>query len=128
MATILVIDDEQGIRDLLDTLLSGKGYDVILADSGEKGLEVFRRTRPDVVVLDLKMPGMGGLTVLQQIRRLNPTQPVIISTGAGTPESEQQVRELGVTDYVEKHFSLHLLEDALKRLLISSTPSDLLSR
>jgi DNA-binding response OmpR family regulator len=128
MATILVIDDEQGIRDLLDTLLSGKGYDVILADSGEKGLEVFRRTRPDVVVLDLKMPGMGGLTVLQQIRRLNPTQPVIILTGAGTPESEQQVRELGVTDYVEKHFSLHLLEDALKRLLISSTPSDLLSR
>jgi DNA-binding response OmpR family regulator len=128
MATILVIDDEQGIRDLLDTLLSGKGYDVILADSGEKGLEVFRRTRPDVVVLDLKMSGMGGLTVLQQIRRLNPTQPVIILTGAGTPESEQQVRELGVTDYVEKHFSLHLLEDALKRLLISSTPSDLLSR
>jgi DNA-binding response OmpR family regulator len=128
MATILVIDDEQGIRDLLDTLLSGKGYDVILTDSGEKGLEVFRRTRPDVVVLDLKMSGMGGLTVLQQIRRLNPTQPVIILTGAGTPESEQQVRELGVTDYVEKHFSLHLLEDALKRLLISSTPSDLLSR
>ena len=128
MATILVIDDEPGIRDLLDTLLSGKGYDVILADSGEKGLEVFRRARPDAVVLDLKMPGMDGLTVLQQIRRLNPTQPVIILTEAGTPESEQQVRELGVTDYVEKHFSLHLLEDALKRLLISSTPSDLLSR
>jgi len=48
-----------------------------------------------VVVLDLKMPGMDGLTVLQQIRHLIPTQPVIILTGAGTPESEQQVRELG---------------------------------
>jgi DNA-binding response OmpR family regulator len=128
MAKILVIDDEQGIRDLLDTLLTRKGYDVVVADSGQKGLEVYRRAQPDVVVLDLKMPGMDGLTVLQQIRRLNPTQPVVILTGAGTPESEQQVRELGVTDYVEKHFSLHLLEDALKRLLISSTPSDLLSR
>jgi CheY-like chemotaxis protein len=112
-----LIDDEEGIRNLLDTLLDWKGYDVILADSGQKGLEVFRRAHPDVVVLDLKMPGMGGLTVLQQIRQLNPTQPVIILTGAGNPESEQQVRALGVTEYVEKEFSLHLLGDALKRLL-----------
>jgi CheY-like chemotaxis protein len=101
---------------------------VVLSDSGEKGLEVFRRARPDVVVLDLKMPGMDGLTVLQQILRDNPKQPVIILTGAGTPESEEQVRKLGVTEYVEKRFSLHLLGDALKRLLSSTTPFDILSR
>lgn len=124
MAKVLVIDDEGGIRNLLDTLLDRKGYDVILADSGQKGLEVFRRARPDVVVLDLKMPGMDGLTVLQQIRHLNPTQPVVILTGAGTPESERQVRELGVTEYVEKQFSLHLLGDALKRILNNSGLSD----
>ena len=117
MAKILVIDDEQGIRDLLDTILSRKGYDVVLAESGRKGLEFFRRERPDVIVLDLKMPGMDGLTVLQQVRSLNPKQPVIILTGAGTPETEQQVRALGVTEFVEKEFSLHLLGDALKRLL-----------
>ncbi len=117
MAKILVIDDEQGIRNLLDTLLRRKGYDVILADSGEKGLEVLRRERPDVLVLDLKMPGMDGLTVLGQVRSFNPTQPVIILTGAGTPESEQQARALSVTEFVEKEFSLHLLGDALKRLL-----------
>ena len=117
MAKILVIDDEPSIRDLLDTLLSRKGYDVILTDSGQKGLEVFRRARPDVVVLDLKMPGMDGLTVLQQVRSLNPTQPVIMLTGAGTPEAELQARALGVTEFVEKAFSLHLLGDSLKRLL-----------
>ena len=128
MAKILVIDDEQGIRDLLDMLLSRKGYDVVLAASGQKGLEIFRRERPDVVVLDLKMPGMNGLTVLQQVRSLNPKQPVIILTGAGTPESEQHVRALGVTEYVEKEFSLHLLGDALKRLLIHTELSDILSR
>ncbi|HZC81323.1 MAG TPA: response regulator [Nitrospiraceae bacterium] len=128
MAKILVIDDEPGIRDLLDTLLSRKGYDVVVADSGQKGLEVYRRGHPDVVVLDLKMPGMDGLTVLQQVRRDNPKQPVIILTGAGTPESEEQVRKLGVTEYVEKRFSLHLLGDALKRLLSSTTPFDILSR
>ena len=123
MAKILVIDDEQGIRDLLDTLLRRKGYDVVLADNGQKGLELFRRERPDVVVLDLKMPGMGGLTVLQEIRSFNPKQPVVILTGAGTAEAEQRVRALGVTEYVEKEFSLHLLGDALHRLLGNPTPS-----
>ena len=117
MAKILVIDDEPGVRDLLDTLLSRKGYDVVLADSGQKGLEIFRRAGADVIVLDLKMPEMDGITVLRQVRVLNPKQPVVILTGARTPESEQQARALGVTEYVEKEFSLHLLGDALKRLL-----------
>jgi DNA-binding NtrC family response regulator len=119
MAKILVIDDEQGIRHLLDTLLRRKGYDVVLADGGRKGLELFRRERPDAIVLDLKMPEMDGVTVLQQIHSVDLTQPVIILTGAGTPEREQQVRALGVIEFVEKESSLHRLGDALKRLLKS---------
>ena len=117
MAKILIIDDEQGIRNLLDTLLSRKGYDVVLADSGLKGLELFRRERPDVVVLDLKMPEMDGITVLKQIRILKPDQPVIILTGAGMPEKEHQAHVLGVSEFVAKEFSLHLLGDALRRIL-----------
>jgi len=117
MAKILVIDDDQGIRRLLDTLLRRKGYDVVLAENGRKGLELFRREHPDVIVLDLKMPEMDGLTVLQQIRGVDLKQPVIIFTGAGTPEMEQQIRALGVTEIVEKDVSLDRLEDSLKRLL-----------
>jgi CheY-like chemotaxis protein len=123
MTKILVIDDEQGIRHLLDTLLRRKGYDVVLAESGRQGLELFRRERPDVIVLDLKMPEMDGLTVLRQIKNLDPGKPVIILTGAGTAEAERQVRALGVTEYVEKEFSLHLLGDSLKRLLNNPDPS-----
>lgn len=63
------------------------------------------------------MPEMDGVTVLQQIRSLTPDQPIIILTGAGTPEREQQVRALGVTEFIEKEFSLHRPGDALKRLL-----------
>ena len=122
MAKVLVIDDEPGIRDLLDTLLRRKGYDVIVAESGQKGLECFRRERPDVIVLDLKMPEMDGLTVLRQIRSLNRSQPVIVLTGSRTAEMEQQVRALGVTEYIAKGFSLHLLGDALKRLLKTPDP------
>jgi len=123
MSKILVIDDEPSIRDLLDRLLRRKGYDVVLAASGQKGLECFRRERPDVIVLDLKMPEMDGLTVLQQIRSLNRSQPVIVLTGSRTAEMEQQVRALGVTEYIAKGFSLHLLGDALKRLLKTPDPT-----
>ena len=123
MAKVLVIDDEQGIRSLLDTLLSRKGYDVVLADGGRKGLELFRRERPDVIVLDLNMPEMDGVAVLQQVRSLNPDQPVIILTGAGTPEKEQRVHALGVSEFVEKEFSLHRLGDALKRVLKTPAPA-----
>ena len=123
MAKILVIDDEHGIQSLLDTLLSRKGYDVVLAESGRKGLELFRRERPDVVVLDLKMPEMDGVTVLKQIRSVDLKLPVMILTGAGTPEREQQVRALGVTEFVEKEFSLHRLGDALKRVLKTPDPA-----
>ena len=123
MAKILVIDDEEGIRNLLDTLLRLKGYDVVLAASGRKGLELFRRERPDVVVLDLNMPEMGGVAVLQQIRTLKPDQPVIVLTGAGTPEKELQVHALGVQEFVEKEFSLYRLGDALKRVLMPPVPS-----
>lgn len=123
LAKILVIDDEQGIRNLLDTLLRRKGYDVILSANGQKGLELFRRERPDVIVLDLKMPGMDGLTVLQQIRSLDPKKPVIVLTGTGTAEAEQKVRALGATEYVEKEFSLHRLGASLKRLLSATNAS-----
>jgi DNA-binding NtrC family response regulator len=123
MAKVLVIDDEQGIRSLLDTLLSRKGYDVVLADGGRKGLELFRRERPDVIVLDLNMPEMDGVAVLHQVRSFKPDQPVIILTGAGTPEKEQRVHALGVSEFVEKEFSLHRLGDALKRLLKTPDPT-----
>jgi DNA-binding NtrC family response regulator len=126
VAKVLVIDDEQGIRNLLDTLLRRKGYTVVLADGGRKGLELFRREHPDIVVLDLKMPELGGVAVLQQIRGLNPHIPVIVLTGAGTPETEQHVYALGASEFIEKEFSLHLLGDALKRLL--KTPDQMASR
>ena len=123
MAKVLVIDDEEGIRNLLDILLRRRGYDVVLADGGRKGLELFRRERPDVIVLDLNRPEMDGVAVLQQVRSLNPDQPVIILTGAGTPEKEQRVHALGVSEFVEKEFSLHRLGDALKRVLKTPDPA-----
>ena len=123
MAKILVIDDEPVVRVLLEILLSEQGYDVILAEGGWKGLELFRREHPDVVVLDLKMPELDGVMVLKHIRRIDLNQPVIILTGAATPETEQQVHALGATEIVEKEFTFDLLGHALKRVLKTPIPA-----
>ena len=122
MAKILVIDDEPNVRSLLDILLRGEGYDVLLADNGWQGLELYRREHPDVIVLDLKMPELDGITVLKHIRDVDLKQPVIILTGDSTPGTERQVRALGVSAFIVKGSSLDLLMDTLKCLLKLPSP------
>ena len=117
MANILAVDDDEKIRDLLSTLLRRKGHHVLTASHGQKGIDVFRRERPDVTILDFEMPDMDGLVVLRQIREIDPHAPVIMLTGAGTDVLEKQARELGVTDFLAKGFSLHELGAALNQIL-----------
>ena len=123
MAKVLVIDDAPNVRTLLDLLLRQQGYDVILADNGWKGLQLYRQKHPDVILLDLNMPELDGVTVLKQIRSVDLKQPVIILTGDGTPETEQQVRALGVSEFILKGSSLDRLGHTLKRLLKTPTPA-----
>jgi DNA-binding response OmpR family regulator len=117
MATILAVDDDEKIRELLSTLLRRKGHHVLTASHGQKGIEVFRRERPHVTILDFEMPDMDGLAVLRLIREIDPRAAVIILTGAGTEAREKQARELGVTDFLAKGFSLHEVGAALNQVL-----------
>jgi len=117
MAKILVIDDEPSMLDLLNTVLRRKGHEVILAERGRKGVQLFQQEHPHVTILDLKMPDMDGLAVLREIQTLDPHAPVIILTGFGTEEREREARELGVTEFLQKGFSLHNLGAALDRVL-----------
>jgi two-component system chemotaxis response regulator CheY len=117
MPKVLVIDDEKNVRRLLDLLLRQVGYEVLLAENGWMGLECYRREQPDVIVLDLSMPVMDGITVLKSIRATDLTQLVVMLTGDDNPETERQVRALGVNEFIVKGQSLQALIDALKRLL-----------
>ena len=123
MAKVLVIDDEANVRTLINMLLTRLGYEVLLADNGQKGLELYRQEHPDVIVLDLRMPEMGGVEVLIQIRSVDLHQPVIIMTGDSRPEIEREIRTLGVSDFIVKGGSaLRSLETTLKRLFPILTP------
>ena len=123
MAKVLVIDDEPRVRKLMDMLLSHDGYEVILADNGGKGLELYRHEHPDVILLDLRMPQLDGIAVLKEIRRLDLKQPVIVLTGETDPEMEREARVLGVSEFMIKGSSLHLLGGVLQRLLKTAAPA-----
>lgn len=122
MATILVVDDEEQIRTIFLTVLERKGHRVLLARDGAETLRQVKRERPDVILLDLILPDMNGLTVLRQIQRVTPAIPVIVVTGQGTDEIETEARALGVTDFLKKSFSLHELGAALKRVVTDPSP------
>ena len=123
MAKVLVIDDAPNVRTLLDMILRHHGYDVVLADNGWKGLQLYRQKHPDVILLDLNMPELDGVTVLKQIRSFDRKQPVVILTGDSTPATERQVRALGVSEFILKGSSLHVLADTLQRILKTPTPA-----
>jgi two-component system nitrogen regulation response regulator NtrX len=104
---ILVIDDEAAIRDTMRMILEYEGYDVSQAATGEEGLHLIEREAPDLVFLDIKMPGMDGLDVLQRIRHLTDSMPVIVISGhveqggASSSEAAQAIK-LGARDFIEK--------------------------
>jgi len=99
---ILVIDDEAEIRRSVRMILEYEGYEVIEASSGPEGLTMAEREAPDLVFLDIKMPGMDGLDALQRIKASNETLPVVIISGHGTVSTAVEATKAGAFDFIEK--------------------------
>jgi CheY-like chemotaxis protein len=116
MIKILIVDDDQMNCDLLQNVFTRHGYEVISATSGREGLSLFRKHAPRVTLLDLRMPEMDGLTVLKEIRAIDPHAPVIILGGGATEVQENQARALRVTDFIRKGLSLDILVEAVNRV------------
>jgi two-component system, OmpR family, response regulator RpaB len=103
--TIVVIEDEDPIRRGLCDALTAFGYDPVAAADGESGLDTAQRLSPSLVLLDLAMPKMDGMTVLAELRKTHPTLPVIIITARGSEDDRVRGLKLGADDYVVKPFS-----------------------
>jgi excisionase family DNA binding protein len=114
---ILVVDDEASIRDLLAKTLALAEYDVDTAPDGRSALERMRMTPYDLLIADLKMPGMDGLTVIREAKRYKADLPVIIITGFSTESSAIEAVNLGVAGYLTKPFRVpQVLAAAAKAL------------
>ena len=114
---LLVVDDEQVIRELLRRHLTSLGYAVVTAESGEEALSEAPRFRPALVFLDIKMPGMGGLECLKQLRRLFPDIQVVMLTAVLERESVVNAVDIGAQEYLFKPVDLATVTQVLKRLL-----------
>jgi two-component system NtrC family sensor kinase len=112
---ILIIDDEEGNVRVLSMSLKSDGYDVVTAYSGEEGLEVFHKEFPDIVLTDLKMPGISGLEVLKQVKTSSPETEIIIITGHGDIDSAIEALQYGASDFINKPIRDEGLSIALKR-------------
>ena len=110
---VLVVDDELEVRLVLGEFLTGRGYDVTVADSGVAALAVLDKAAPDVVLLDVAMPELDGIETLKRIVALHPNMPVIMVTANADVEITSKLLALGASDYIPKPFDLDYLDQAI---------------
>ena len=125
MATILVVDDDPDIRELMEAILESAGHDVVLAADGQEGLNKLKRKQYDLVVLDIMMPTMSGYEVLEQIRAMpsRASTPVIVVTAKHDPTGVIREQKGGALDHLAKPFLPEELENVVGRALGASQES-----
>ncbi len=123
---VLVVDDDAVVRKSFDRVLSGKGYAVITAESGEEALRRLNEEKYDIVYSDIRMPGMSGLEVAEKIKARQPWIPVVIITGYGTDIAEERAKAAGVANFLHKPLSPEMIEgsahDVLAAPRVSAEP------
>jgi DNA-binding NtrC family response regulator len=120
---ILIVDDEEGLREGLSKLLEDEGYTVECAEDGEKAIEIVRSTHIDLMLTDMRMPGMSGIELLKQVRKIREEIGVIILTGYGEIESYIEAMNFGAMEYVSKPFKVNELKFIVSKILNQSTNS-----
>src|SRR5690606_5044016 len=110
---VLVVDDQVGIRVLLVEVFSTEGYETYQASNGKAALQIVREKRPDLVLLDMKIPGMDGLEILKQIREFDPSIKVIMMTAYGELAMIRKATDLGALMHFTKPFDIDELRAAV---------------
>lgn len=121
MSYVLIVDDEQAICWGLEQLLKRSGHEVAVASSAEDGLAAAARRAPELIVLDVRLPGLDGLTAMQQFRGLAPAAPIIVITAFGNLETAVRAVQQGAADYLTKPFDLQQAATAIDRALRQRT-------
>jgi DNA-binding NtrC family response regulator len=128
MSSILVIDDEHDITAVFERVLRGLGHQVKTAASAERALDLLRERAPELILLDVKLPGMDGLTAVSAIREICPGVPILVMTAHGTLETAVRATRVGATAYLTKPIDLDQLRGAVSRALAGPARSPLVER
>lgn len=112
---VLLVDDEQELATTLCERIEMRGLDAAVAFNGQQALEALKKWVPDVMVLDLRMPGIDGMEVLERVKKQIPQIQVIILTGHGSEKDEEQARRLGAFDYFQKPVDVETLVQKIRK-------------
>lgn len=118
---VLIVDDQNGIRILLMEVFSSEGYDMFQAANGRLALEVVQNDSPDLVLLDMKIPGMDGLEILKHIKEINPEIKVIMMTAYGELDMIKEATDLGALMHFTKPFDIDEMRVAVNTQLRNNT-------
>ncbi len=113
---VLVVDDEPTICSLMNVFLTQKGYQVQIANTGEDALVLFQEAYPDIVLLDISMPGMRGIDVLRRMKEINAASGVIMLSAYGDDETIQEAMDVGAFCYIQKPMELTELNARMQEL------------
>jgi two-component system response regulator (stage 0 sporulation protein F) len=122
---VLIVDDQNGIRVLLMEVFSSEGYNTFQASNGKLALEIVRKESPDLVLLDMKIPGMDGLEILKHIKEIDSSIKVIMMTAYGELDMIKEATELGAITHFTKPFDIDEMRDAVNSQLDSDSSSKL---
>jgi len=114
---LLVVDDQMGVRRLLFEAFKEEGYAIELAASGHEAVEKVKFGIPDIILMDMKMPGMNGLETLQEIKKIHDDILVIIMTAYGELEVVSEAKKLGIKEYITKPFDINELRRLVKEVI-----------
>jgi two-component system, NtrC family, nitrogen regulation response regulator NtrX len=117
MSTVLIVDDEKGIRDILSQILTDEGYQVLAAEDGISGLQIAQSNQIDLVLLDVWLPHMGGIDVLEKLKESRPDTEVVVISGHGNIDLAVKAVKLGAYDFLEKPLSLDRVTNIVKNAL-----------
>lgn len=114
---ILIVDDQYGIRILLNEVFNKEGYQTFQAANGIQALDIVTKERPDLVLLDMKIPGMDGIEILKRMKMIDGSIRVIIMTAYGELDMIQESKELGALTHFAKPFDIDEIREAVKKYL-----------
>ncbi len=120
MIKLLIVDDDIAICDFLKEFFTSKNYEAFIATKGDEALSILREKDPQIMLLDLKMPGMMGLEVLKQAREFNEKVKIIMITGMRDEYIIKEAKRRGASDYITKPFNLEYLEKVVLPKLLPS--------
>ena len=124
MDTVLVIDDDSSVRDTVGIMLEQEGFRAVLAGDGDTGFRQALAVKPELILVDLKMPGLSGVEVCKQLRATGIQTPVIVLSALATETDKVQLLDIGADDYMVKPFGTRELLARIRALLRRATPAD----